>query len=78
MKCESCKYAQPIPGDAHISCRVGIPSSITVNELIADDISTSNSKVVLDAHGVRNGWCYWPMNFDPIWVKSCTAFREKP
>ena len=29
--------------------------------------------LVLLAHGVRNNWATWPLNFDPIWLKSCTG-----
>ena len=27
-------------------------------------------------HGVRNGWFEWPVNFDPIWLESCTGFEK--
>ena len=30
--------------------------------------------VKLNPHGVRNGWCSWPINFDPIWVDECDGF----
>lgn len=28
-------------------------------------------------HGVRNGWCFWPLNFDPIWIEACNSFEAK-
>jgi hypothetical protein len=28
-------------------------------------------------HGVEQGWCWWPHNFDPIWINSCDGFKEK-
>jgi len=27
--------------------------------------------VILNPHGVINGWAFWPYNFDQIWVKFC-------
>ena len=31
----------------------------------------------LNAHGVKHGWCYWPFNFDPIWIDACIFFSRK-
>jgi len=35
------------------------------------------AEVKLDSHGVKNGWAWWPLNFDPIWVNECKGFKEK-
>ena len=35
------------------------------------------AKVTGDAHGIRNGWFFWPINFDPGWLQSCTGFKAK-
>jgi hypothetical protein len=26
------------------------------------------------SHGIRMGWFFWPLNFDPIWLESCDGF----
>jgi len=26
-------------------------------------------------HGIKNGWFSWPMNFDPIWLQTCSGFE---
>jgi hypothetical protein len=31
--------------------------------------------VELDKAGVANGWANWPLEFDPIWVKTCDGFE---
>lgn len=36
-----------------------------------------SASVVGNRHGERNGWFYWPINFDPIWLESCTGFEAK-
>ena len=29
-------------------------------------------------HGIRNGWFYYPILFDPVWKeKDCSNFEEK-
>lgn len=35
------------------------------------------ARVQQSEHGVKNGWCFWPHNFDPIWINSCDGFKEK-
>jgi hypothetical protein len=25
--------------------------------------------IIFDKHGIEQGWCNWPFDFDPIWVK---------
>lgn len=30
-----------------------------------------------NAHGIKNGWFFWPFNFDPTWLQSCDGFTEK-
>ena len=37
----------------------------------------NNAKVTGNETGIRNGWFFWPFNFDPIWVIECNGFEEK-
>lgn len=37
-----------------------------------------NAKVSGAAHGIRNGWFFWPVNFDPTWLQSCDGFSDNP
>lgn len=37
-----------------------------------------NAVVLGDAHGMKMGWFYWPVNFDPTWLKSCDGFASLP
>lgn len=27
-------------------------------------------------HGIKSGWFYWPLNFDPVWLLSCEGFSD--
>ena len=28
-------------------------------------------------HGAKQGWFWWPYNFDPTWLVSCNGFEKK-
>jgi len=31
-----------------------------------------------DTHGIRSGWFFYPINFDPVWMtKECSNYEEK-
>jgi len=47
-------------------------------QFVVTDKTTGEQKplIVLDPHGVKNGWCDWPIQFDPIWVESCVGYTE--
>lgn len=34
------------------------------------------AKVVGNSHGIKNGWFFWPFNFDPVWLEECDGFEE--
>jgi hypothetical protein len=33
--------------------------------------------VVGNPHGIKNGWFFWPLNFDPVWLEACNGFTER-
>ena len=41
-------------------------------------ISCANrqAKVTGDPYGARMGWFFWPLVFDPVWLKSCDGFQK--
>lgn len=36
-----------------------------------------DARVTADQHGIRNGWFFWPFNFDPVWLTGCSGFVAK-
>lgn len=72
--CRQCKFSRSIPGDAHIQCShpaiesnsLPIMLSLSMNDghRLKDILGLS-----FNQHGVSNGWCNFPFNFDPIWVE---------
>lgn len=68
MNCSECKYSKKIDYDSHLQCTVLLTKSyLNIKEL----------KVETSEHGVKNGWCFWPFNFDPIWINSCNFYERK-
>jgi hypothetical protein len=37
----------------------------------------TTAKVVGSMHGIKNGWFFYPVNFDPIWLEECDGYEEK-
>lgn len=60
--CYECSKRRTIAGSCHSSC------SFDFNGVKLPD---------KDPHGVKNGWCYFPFNFDPIWLGECEGFAAK-
>lgn len=87
MNCSECKHCGPIVAGSshHISCNF-IPSEIDRIKLSVITAMEGAVPIVrkddgirlvdLDPYGMKNGWCAWPVNFDPIWVKSCQLFEK--
>lgn len=60
--CYECKFRGRVPGDAHSCCRHPNWSDIGVTG---------------DPHGIKSGWFWFPINFDPAWLKTCEGFTKK-
>ena len=79
--CYECKYRGTVPGDCHSCCRhPKVKSSHDtfagiVDAMLGKDKDTVEElNIMADVHGVRSGWFFWPVNFDPTWLLSCSGF----
>lgn len=63
--CYTCRHRRNVPGDAHSSCQLGVDHFIH---------SGPRPMVQGNSHGIRQGWFFWPVNFDPIWLESCDSY----
>lgn len=88
MNCHECKFRGSVPGSVHSSCSLvgGIKEQLTMLAVITSghravltDKATGKSEplIELDPHGLKKGWANWPLDFDPIWVKSCMGYTPK-
>ena len=39
--------------------------------------SNTAAQVTGNVYGVKSGWFFWPVNFDPVWLKTCDGFSVK-
>lgn len=49
-------------------------------ELVGDAHSACHNliaNVKANPHGVKNGWFFHPVNFDPTWLEKCDGFKQK-
>jgi hypothetical protein len=72
-----------VAGSAHSSCslisdyvlRMMTSISVSAGKISKVEVEGDES-IVFNSYGIKNGWCAWPVNFDPVWVE-CTADMEK-
>ncbi len=49
-----------------------VPGDCHIQCVNPDPLMTGN------AHGIRNGWFWYPLIFDPIWMeKECSNYKKK-
>ena len=67
--CYKCKFRGTIPGDAHSCCNYPGTSADVVDFVLGKNSHIAKKLNIRgNAHGVRNGWFMWPVNFDPVWL----------
>ena len=60
--------------DAFMSI-LGSPNRKPIKTVKSEGLKTLN--IEAHPHGVANGWCYWPINFDGVWIRNCDGFETK-
>lgn len=80
--CYKCKWRGNVPGNTHSCCRH--PNLNDAGEdMITGTIAMANLSnfekfgIRANPHGIKKGWFWWPINFDPIWLENCNAFETK-
>lgn len=77
--CYNCIYRDTVTGSAHSSCKA-IPTDKGLHLLLAlgsvnlVDKNTNEPLVKKNPVGVKNGWCLYPINFDPVWIDQCKFY----
>lgn len=90
--CYECKWlGQGPPGDAHRSClhpMIAIDCDYDpIILVLAGILNTINSTLPCllkdtlhvegNEHGIKHGWFYWPISFDPVWLVKCNGFEKR-
>lgn len=76
--CYKCKYRGDVPGVAHSCCHYpGNDTNLFSMFESANFLQAAKLDIRAEKHGVMSGWFMWPVNFDPIWLRSCNGFTPK-
>lgn len=73
--CYTCKHRENVPGDAHSACNAIEGDKMLLAWYVQTNGPTFEN-LSLNPHGVRGGWCFWPINFDPCWVDKCHLYKQ--
>ena len=80
--CIGCRFQRRLDHHHHCKCkhpsiRGTLVSFVVLREIIAHGESERQGiKVIGDSNGIKSGWFNFPVNFDPIWLLSCTGREE--
>jgi hypothetical protein len=87
--CYKCLHRREALGSAHSRCAHPKAIEATKNNPMVEVLAILGGVgrgpglnvralgVTGDSHGIRNGWFNWPMNYDPVWLRTCEGFEEK-
>lgn len=73
--CYTCKYRSEVPGSVNSSCNAA-EDKLFVAAFVAQS-SGNFPNLKLNQHGMKNGWAFWPVDFDPCWVERCNFYERK-
>lgn len=76
--CYKCKWRRSLPYDAHSACNHPLIGG-ELGMLTAMFTDGARKRLNLSGYyqGIKNGWFYWPINFDPLWLKTCNGFEQQ-
>lgn len=78
MNCHECKHSKLAPFSGHHKeCCHPILGDNLVKTIIILQPSILNGVIKTNQHGVNNGWCNFPLDFDQIWIEDCKLFEAK-
>lgn len=90
-KCNNCLHKKNIPGDTHLQCSIVLKKmKEQEGELfflyysIHNHLEPESVKKIINKytgmgakhHGITSGWCNFPFNYDPIWLKGECMLHE--
>lgn len=91
--CYECVHRRPVPGDAHSACHhpathsmyegggllglLGILGKRSGFSSVPLSEAARGLGVSGDPTARARGWFLWPVNFDPVWLRSCLGFEKK-
>lgn len=91
--CYECKHRRSLPGDAHSACHhpatrsmheggglLGLVAILGKRSGFAGVEPSAEARALNvsgDPGAMARGWFLWPVNFDPVWLRSCEGFERR-
>ena len=82
--CYECKYRGCADYSAHSTCNHPRVNDLVLKILALHCLTMGIRKgaiadlnISYNNHGFKNGWFYWPLNYDPVWLETCDGFENK-
>lgn len=78
--CYQCVNRQPLAGSCHSSCGALGDRGILFTPIFfagKSEFRAGEIHIKASTHGVRSGWFFWPLNFDPVWLQECSLYKPK-
>jgi hypothetical protein len=83
--CYNCPHRRKVTGSAHSKCTIlgedadamQVGAMMQIGMIIQIEDKDGRDLIEFDGHGIKNGWCAWPINFDPIWVTCRLPINDK-
>lgn len=76
--CYSCSLRRNVPGSAHSSCNLAAVFDGPGELIQAMQVFIHKGRIAGvegNPYGIKNGWCNWPLDFDPVWIE-CSYHQE--
>jgi hypothetical protein len=79
--CYKCKHRGGVTGSVHSSCHhPKVDSDKFMKDALIALLGGEKYWMVIlgvsaEQHGIDEGWFMWPLNFDPIWLKTCNGYE---
>lgn len=70
-------------GEISLEMRIVVVDTQVIKQVCLIILKTRTKKnaqklnIKAELHGIKNGWFFWPVNFDPVWLISCNGFTPK-
>jgi hypothetical protein len=75
--CYKCQHRRDVPGDTHSQCVHPLIGHGMVASILAMQNPPKDLNIKGNPHGIKKGWFFWPMNFDPVWLENCDGFTPR-
>jgi len=79
MNCYECRYRKDMTYSVHSTCEhpeaMASIKLLVLAAMLGKEIPNPLN-IVGNEHGVKMGWFFWPIDFDPVWLERCDGFKE--